>query len=352
MRYLFPYLFTSCSLILSCTMDDAILLDNDENKEETEMIAPTLDPTADWMQKLITDYPGSNVCLRELSIPRSHDAGTYLLQNCTIGANACNTQTQYQNTTNQLLDGIRNFDVRPRLLNNVYFTHHMTSCNELGCNGDRVDNLLTQLKTFLDEHSELVIIEFGHFCNMNGSDASFHSMVAEIMGNRLYREVEIHPLPFIQRSLRDILPIDEGKGLAIMLYSGVSNTAENRANGVFTNSFIPRDGSYANAQNVETMKADQFAKYANFDNDGSELFEFLWTLTMDAELAIACALPGNPRSIRDMADDANSVLSSSMDELIASGDIVQGRIPNVISSDFCDEAVTQECIRISLLNME
>ena len=346
MRYLFHFLLIGFFFTLSCTSDYTVMMEEEE-------VTPTFDPTADWMQKLLFDFPEANISLYDICVPRSHDAGTYYLQNCTIGANECNTQTQYQDMTNQLLDGIRNFDVRPFFQNNVYFTHHSQNCGQLGCYGDRVENILSQLKEFLDEHAELVVIELGHFCNMNGDDEAFHTFVSSILGERLFTETVSNDTPFMNRSLQDIIAADENTGKVIMIYGGVSNNNTNRAKGVFSTSYLSRGGSYSNAQVFEDMKEDQFEKYANFNNNGNQIFEISWTLTMDSELAVACAFPcNNPRSIRDMANDANSQLSVSIDELIGIEQIIKGRIPHVISTDFCDEAVTAECIRVSLLNLE
>lgn len=340
--------------VISCDEDEVDrMIQTEEEEEEEEDVIPEFHPTADWMQSLIYEFPEREIRLLDICLPRSHDGGTYILQNCSAGANACNTQTQHQDTYNQLMDGVRNFDVRPVLRNNVYFTQHRTACDGLGCFGDRVENMLEQLKRFLDEHNELVVIEFGHWCSTGPEDEDFRTMVATTLGNRLYRETGAHTVPFIQRALAEILPTERETGIAIMTYEGAADNSINRESGIFSPSFIPRGGSYANAQQFEDMKDDQFNKYAAYPNNGSSLFEFSWTLTMDTELAVACAFPWTgPRSIRSMAEEANSQLTAGMDELIANGQITSGRIPNVISVDFCETFVTEECLRISRLNLE
>ncbi len=52
--------------------------------------------TADWMQDMLSSRTGQSITLKDICIPRSHDAGMYILRNCTVGANACNTQTQHK----------------------------------------------------------------------------------------------------------------------------------------------------------------------------------------------------------------------------------------------------------------
>jgi len=112
--------------------------------------------TEHWMQEILLRHPQTDVTLFDICYPRSHDAGMYVVQNCTIGASACNVQTQGQDMKAQLLDGIRSFDIRPLYKNNVFFTRHSQGCDGLGCYGVRVDIMLNQLKEFLDTHAELV----------------------------------------------------------------------------------------------------------------------------------------------------------------------------------------------------
>ena len=136
-----------------------------------------------------------------------------------------------------------------------------------------------------------------------------------------------------------------------MLFDGVADNTENRSAGVFRTSFIPVTGYWSNAQVFDVMKEDQFGHYSDFSHDGSKLFEFSWTLTQNEAQALSC-LTTNPQSIRSLAGQANSRLAESMDELIASEDIRKGWIPNMISLDFCEFFFTDECIRISLINLD
>jgi hypothetical protein len=317
-----------------------------------EMQDPVFDPTADWMQKTLYDHPDRDISLYDICIPRSHDAGMYILQNCTIGANACNVQTQDQDMRAQLMDGIRNFDIRPLYKNTVFFTRHSQGCDGPGCYGVRVDVMLQQLRDFLEDHDELVILEFGFWCYTDGNDPNFRQMLSDVLGEHLYRETEVDQTPFIHRPLAEIIPPGRKKGIAIALVSGVTDSEANRGEGIFSPTFIPRSGSFANAQNFPDMKADQFAKYRNFANDGLSLFEIAWTLTQDVDQALSCVIPVNPASIQSLAQMANPVLGESIDELIASDDIRKGRIPNVISVDFSAAFVTEQCIRITGINLD
>ena len=99
--------------------------------------------TIDWMQDLIKKYPSKNISLKDICMPRAHDAAMYEVNNCYAG-NACNTKTQYRTMKSMLESGIRVFDVRPVLKDGVFWTYHATHCEGFGCDG-------VLLKTFLDE---------------------------------------------------------------------------------------------------------------------------------------------------------------------------------------------------------
>ncbi len=152
---------------------------------------PVFNPTADWMTILLTENPDRAISLKNICIPRAHDAGMYVLTTCTFGANACNTQTQDLNMTNMLEKGVRNFDIRPVFAGGIYFTQHKTGCEDaLGCRGDRMINILQQTRDFVEQHSELVILDFGHFCNVAPLDAGLQELVNSTLGDRLYKERE------------------------------------------------------------------------------------------------------------------------------------------------------------------
>jgi hypothetical protein len=340
-----PYLWFIASLLLvSCSADDIAEMAEEE-------AVPLFHPTADWMQQLLYDHPDESISLRDICLPRSHDAGMYVLQNCTIGANACNVQTQDRDMRTQLMDGIRMFDIRPLYKNNGFFTRHSRGCDGLGCYGARVETMLQQLREFLDEHNELVFIEFSFWCYTDGDDPVFRNMLFSILGDRLYRESGEDNTSIIDRPLEEILPPEQEYGKAIALVHGAANTGANRAEGIFSKNYLPMSGRFSNAQDFPDMKADQFEKYRSFAHEGNSLFKLSWTLTQDADQALACLLPGTQQSLESMANSANAQLSPSLDELIASGDIGKGRIPHVISVDFCEEFVTEACIRISNLNL-
>jgi len=134
------------------------------------------DPTSDysnWMSdnlQLLGEHE-----LKDVVIPGSHDTGMYVVENCTsiatIGANACNTQTQRGSILEQLRSGIRYFDLRPVLYDTVFYTGHFQEVEShfnLGCNGAELSgaslsSILSQVADFMHSSGDLVILKFSHY---------------------------------------------------------------------------------------------------------------------------------------------------------------------------------------------
>jgi hypothetical protein len=318
-------------------------------KDDDKVVERNLDTHADWMTSLI-NTKGEAVTLRNISVPRAHDAGMYELTSCSLGANACNTKTQDINMTAMLSAGVRMYDIRPTLSDGTYYTEHSTECGGLGCKGDLISNILQQTKDFLDTHSELVVFTFGHWCNTGVEDEDLLTMVESVMGDRLHKDGNSSG-NFIDTPIGNILDVNGAKGKLIIMYSGATETPENRAKGMFTYSYIPTEGSYANSYNFNEMSSDQIQKFNDFDPNNNAIFRTSWTMTLDAGLSIACVFSPN-ESIEFYANQANDALPSSIDELIANETIRKGKIFNIISVDFADTFVTDECIKLSALNLE
>lgn len=342
----------SCILLASLFLITACKDDKGETDigTGTETIDRNLDIYADWMTSAIVEK-GDNVTLKNISIPRAHDAGTYVLTDCSIGGNACNTQTQDLDMTAMLKAGIRMYDIRPAWVNGDYYTQHVTECGGLGCQGDLISNMLEQTKNFLDNHSELVILTFGHWCDTGSDDADFMAMVNEKLGDRLFKDNGESSLGFMNRPLGNMFDIYEGKGKVIILFSDADDEPSLRANGIFNYSYLPQEGDYSNSYDFDYMSSDQIQKFNNYDSSSDAIFELSWTMTLDAGLSILCAL-NDSQSIEFYANQANVQLDSSMNELIEEGTIVKGKIPNIVSVDFADAFVTDVCLGLTKLNLD
>ncbi len=347
LQYCFTVSLAVC--LLGCDADD------ETNNQNTEQEPLEITDNASWMSAVIAYYAEQNITLTDICFPRAHDAGNYLETSCTIGANACNTRTQEIDIENMLLAGVREFDMRPHLFaeDNIFYTHHYTSCGGLGCNGDSFENMLQAIKSFLDTHAEIVIIDINHYCETNQNDEQLINLINNTLGNRLYKETSSTQNNVLETPLNQIISLDDNTGKAIVTYEGLTPSPEHRALGMFTeNGTFTTAGSYANKFIFEEMYADQLAKFENYEASTQSLFEISWTLTQNTDIAIECAIGDSTNSIYNLATIAKENLSSSVDEMIENGTIRKGKIPNTISIDIANNFVTNECIKITKLNLE
>lgn len=316
-------------------------------KEEAMSARFQTNETSDWMSELIRTYSNKEVRLIDICIPGSHDAAMFLVRDCTIGANSCNTQTQYLDFSKQLEAGLRIFDIRPIVHRNKFFTQHATDCDGLGCKGEQMEKLIDDTKAFLDQHAEVVIWSLGHFCKMSGNDATFLELLQSKLGERIYKDTD-PSIPLILKPLKDILPTDLKTGKVILVFeNGFEGNAENKRQGFFTLNDIPSSGGWSNKNKFDELKADQLRRYDSFNPDGNRLFSFSWHMTQDATQAVNCALYPNGYSIQKMAIETNSALPLVVDSLITAGSISSSKIPNMLWVDDGDEAVTRVCIKIN-----
>lgn len=306
-----------------------------------------------WMTEVVAQYPERALTLGDICWPRSHDTGTYMETMCrTRFSSACNTQTQHLTMADQLAAGARAFDVRPELFEGGYVTHHTTTCGGLGCLGTPLTELLGDVRAFLDANPELVFLELGGFCGTSNEDPALIELIATTLGERLYREPEGEQRLLVDQPLASLMSPDGVTGRAIVFYDGLASTPELRREGRFSRDQLPVAGYWSNVTEVALLRADQVARFEAFDPSGDTLFELSWTLTQNQDLAVSCiGPPEEATSIRDLADLANPALTPTLDALIESGEIRAGRIPNVISLDFVDTWVTDECLRLTHLNL-
>ncbi len=304
-----------------------------------------------WMQNLIEAYPNSNVTLKSIMMPAAHDAGMYDLTKCTFGANFCNTATQLLSFKEQLVQGIRVFDVRPILIGKSYYAQHSTDCNGLGCRGASMTDIYNDINLFLENHAELVILELSHFCGITVNDTAFLNFLNNILGDKIYKENELIESAFVNRSIKDIIG-NNGKGKVLLVFEGISDSMENKSKGKFSPSIFNKNDSWTNSHYLSDLIKSQLENYQNYQNEVNSLFQFSWQITQNEIQAISCALNPQAVSIQQNADSANNQIISIIDFLIKNNQIRKGRIPNVIYLDFSGKFVMEKCLEVSKLNLE
>lgn len=263
-----------------------------------------------WMGMLPDDMK-----LNEIIMPGSHDAGMYecndpypiipfkkfIVGEPAVRAQRNLTLTQSLNIFGQLTFGTRYFDIRTELRFGEPYTYHRTDVAgaDVGCTGDSLSNILSQVFLFLKLHkAETVILKFSHFRTveaMNYTIAMTDSFLTEAR-DMIYTSTT-------QRNLADV-PLKELRGKAVFLYYDPDhNTTVNSLLGrhaymeaaqvdynknVVNAYYIPWPGQnalsvfdeYADTETLETMITDQSIKQIKVDGMNQPYLSLLsWTLT-------------------------------------------------------------------------
>lgn len=335
------FFFLALILALGCNKDE--IKDLDKSGDTTQ--------TIDWMQDLIAKYPNKEITLKDIALPRAHDAGVYELNNC-LGGNTCNTLTQDQNMKGMLESGIRVFDLRPRLFQGEYWTFHRVNCGGLGCEGAKLQSFLAETKEYLAAHNELIIFEITHLCNTSSQDPGLIAMFEQELGASIFTLNAPLVDDLIHTPLEDLIPLYNNEGKVILLFEDMDFSNQDLSRGLFAFDYIPVNGSYANSPDINTVISDQEQKFQNYDPASHSLFKLCYTFTLDFSMAGACISDESSRSIQDITLEGRERMASTLDTWKANGTITPSKIPNIVSVDFCNTEVTKECIRLSEYSLE
>jgi hypothetical protein len=323
--------------------------------------AQTAFPLSDWMAQTLD----KEKTLQQITLPGAHDASIARCFDCTIGANVRNTQTQYLPIENLLDSGIRYFDLRPVLDREIFYTGHYTKYNRrpsFGCKGDTMKRIFSAVNNFLEQHNELVILHFSHYCDRSWKDldsnflSAFLELMEENLGEKIFKLTDpkkrMATLP-----LKEILNGKKGK-VIILVNNFEGKAISDPARGIFSPAKdINLFDKYSNSRNADEMIADQELKFDKWSVKDSltreELFVMPWTLTQNAKYAMRCAGIKWPwkkcRSIMKMAEEAKAKLPQKISEYVASGKFRRNRKPAVINVDLADGLVTRLCVRLNNL---
>ncbi|KAH0553676.1 hypothetical protein KQX54_003394 [Cotesia glomerata] len=119
-----------------------------------KLMLTCLSSHANWMhdnRKII-----ENMTLAQLFIPGTHNSGSYRYESPPTILDRY-TVTQEKSVMDQLLTGIRYLDIRPCIVGNKYWVCHGTFAMQ------PLDEIITNIKDFLDNTMEIVIINFKEF---------------------------------------------------------------------------------------------------------------------------------------------------------------------------------------------
>ena len=133
---------------------------------------------ANWMWNY-RDWLKDDKMKDVLFLPGSHDAGmSKVTGDMTFFASTFNTLTHTLGIYEQLLHGIRWFDIRPMIRNDgKWYCGHFNQCDKpigwQGATGLPITDVLEQVHKFVANHKELVVLRFTHVLNADtGKDTS------------------------------------------------------------------------------------------------------------------------------------------------------------------------------------
>ncbi|KAJ3130839.1 hypothetical protein HK100_007367 [Physocladia obscura] len=318
--------YTPVGIICSASAPTTVVMDSAANGADR------------WMQNSM-DFIGSKT-ISEISILGSHDSGMSVLNEKTIPTTSCNAVTQFFNVAQQLLLGVRFFDLRPFIRNGVAYTAHFSDISTLdlgiqGGEGESLAEIISALSSFLSERNELIILDLS-----NANNGGFYTNDGSLSTTSDY-------IGFTENNYDTICQLLTDAGLPLINYSNVANLqlqallSQGSAviailpDGKFTDSSclsysaLNIYNEYSDVNNFKTMYNDQLAKMKANNND--RVFLLSDTLTQSGADAVGCDVDSS-LSILSLGTTA----TESLFEFASS--FTQTLFPNIVLIDAVESA--------------
>jgi hypothetical protein len=348
---------------------------------------------ADWMAvDAATVYPRT---LLELTLPGTHDSGAYFLtpqlmpdarfppswaaaaialaERLDVPVDRVITPwalTQTLDVANQLSAGFRYVDIRAGWNGTAWCAHHA----EVGVEIARV---LRDVSDFLDEHpGEFVVAQVSHLDGDPGEARvrDLRTMIGETLRGKLVRvgaderkrtgetgdsgpgsdsdsdsdwgeRARRREQPSLNRTVGEM--VATGERALVVFGDGDYAHRISTANDAHDYDSYPRThlwppwtlhNSYANSDDSKAMTDYVRARVAAFaagtESPPGALFKMSWTLTTQTRTVLESALPGRPRSLRELDAEAAPLLAPFASDIVSRG----CRTGNVLSVDFAERS--------------
>ena len=277
-------------------------MDTQHSLNVAQILAPN------WMQSnlgTLDDLP-----LEELCMPGSHDAGMSQFGTHTAFSTACNTQTQGLSLYNQLLAGVRYFDIRPVISAGVYKTGHYSHISVIGWqggNGELIADIIDDINTFTASYSELIVLNSSHGYDtdndyQNLTQAQWNSLFQQLRGLSHLFIAPPAASNLTNLTLGDFIGNDNPAVVVVLDYTQDGSTSGitlggYASQGFYTNGTTTVGGQpysatslnvyneYSNTDSLSFMESDQLAKMQQNALQPGRLFLLSFTLTQQGAVA-------------------------------------------------------------------
>lgn len=248
-------------------------------------------PPTDWMKQNLP-FLGCRT-LQELALPGSHNAGMSKVQYSTAFSTSSNTQTQKLDILGQLNAGIRYFDLRPVISHGDYYTGHYSHVDDVdatvGSVGQKMSDIIDNINRFTDANAELVILYLSHTFNTDEdyevfNDAEWNGLLHDLADGLKHRWTVKQDGPLTKLPLSDfikngpaVVTIVDERDKAYLDKQGFTGK------GFFPASAFPKYDNYANTNDLDKMRDDQYKKFTqqiSKPDDKNQVFLLSWTMTL------------------------------------------------------------------------
>ncbi|KAK5053288.1 hypothetical protein LTR84_002262 [Exophiala bonariae] len=248
-------------------------------------------PPTDWMKQNLP-FLGCRT-LQQLSLPGSHNAGMSKIQFNTAFASPSNTQTQQLDILGQLNAGIRYFDIRPVISHGDYYTGHYSYIKDVDSNqgavGQKMDSIIDNINKFTDKNSELVILYLSHTSNTDAdyhafNDDEWNSVLHDLTDGLKHRWTVKTDKVLTKLPLSDF--IKNGPAVVIVVEDRDKAFLDKQGftgKGFFPASAFPKYDNYANTNELDVMRDDQYKKFTqqlSKPDNPDQVFLLSWTMTL------------------------------------------------------------------------
>jgi hypothetical protein len=233
---------------------------------------------ANWMRQLAPVIKRRQ--LRHVVMPGSHDSGMSVISRAWDGMGIpANTQTQGLNIHNQLLIGIRYFDLRiVSVSGGKFWAAHVSdevATAPLGGTGESLDDIIRGVNSFTSEYpGEIIIFWIRYMTDMNlnvpiGKDRWW----SEKKANEFYTKLEsiqnrcsdlTDDPKFDRREAREFMDMNGGAGCVLLMLNGKLKdgiTFQRPSSGIYWGrNYMDLDDYWAEKEKPEELAAAQIAR--------------------------------------------------------------------------------------------